>query len=78
MKNLYYRLKTIKQFAISITICLKLVCFVLKEFKDVIDRMTRLERLCAGMYGEVYASLFGIIGQGSIEDGLKVGREGSC
>jgi hypothetical protein len=76
MKNLYYWLKRVKQFAISVTICLKLVCFALKEFEDGIDRITGLKRLCAGMCGEVYASLFGIIGQGSIEDGLKVGREG--
>jgi hypothetical protein len=37
-----------------------------------------LKGLCGWMSGEVYARLFGIIGQGGVEYGLKVGRGGRC
>ncbi len=61
MKHLYYQLKTVDQFAISIVICLELVCFVLKEVEDVVGRVTSLEGLDKGICGKVYTCLFGIV-----------------
>jgi hypothetical protein len=78
MKYLYNRLKTVYQFAIPITICLELLCFVLKDVKDRIGRVAVLEGLGRGMSGKVYARLLGIIGQGGVEYGLKVGRGCRC
>ncbi len=62
MKHLYYRLKKVDQFAISIAICLELVCFVLKEVEDAIGGVASLEGLDEGICGKVYACLFGIVG----------------
>ena len=78
MKNLYYGFKTVDQLSIPIAICLELLCFVLEETKDGIGGIAILEGLGRGMCDEVYASLFGIVRQGSIENGLKVGRGVRC
>ena len=78
MKYLYNRLETVYQFAIPIAICLELICFALKDVEGRISRVAVLEGLGGGMSGEVYACLFGIIGQGGVEYGLKVGRGGRC
>ena len=78
MKYLYNRLETVHQFAIPIAICLELICFVLKDVEDRFGRVAILEGLGGGMSGEVYAGLFGIIGQGGVEYGLKFGRGGHC
>jgi hypothetical protein len=78
MKHLYYGLKIVDQFAISIAVCLELLCFVLKEFEDVVGRVTILDGLGERTCGEVYACLFGVVGQRGLENGLKVGRGGRC
>ena len=78
MKDMYYRFKTVDQLAIPIAICLELLCFFCEEIKDGISGVAILEGLCRGMSSEVDACLFGIVGQGSIENGLKVGREIGC
>ena len=74
MEYLYKRLETVHEFAIPIAICLELVCFVLKDVEDRIGRVAVLDGLGGGMNGEVYGCLSGIIGQGGVEYGLKVGR----
>ena len=53
-KHLYYRLKTVDQFAISIAICLELVYFVLKEVEDAVDGVANLKCLDEGICGKVY------------------------
>jgi len=73
MKNLYYRFKTLDQLAIPIAIRLELLCFVLEETEDCIGGAAILEGLRGGMCCEVYACLFGIVGQRNIKNGLKVG-----
>jgi len=78
MKNLYYGLKIVDQFAIAVTIGLELLCFVLKEVEDVVGSVAILEGLGGRVCGEVYACLFGVVGQRGIENGLKVGRGGCC
>ena len=78
MKDLHYWFKTVDQLAIPIAICLELLCFVSEEIKDDIGGVAILEGLGGGMCSEVYACLFGIVGQGSIENGLKLGREIRC
>ena len=78
MKDMYYRFKTVDQLAIPIAICLELLCFVAEEIKNGIGVVAILEGLCRGMSSEVYACLFGIVGQGSIKNGLEVGREIRC
>ena len=78
MKDLYYGLKTVDQLAIPIAILLKLLCFVSEEIKDRIGRVAILEGLCGGMTNKIYACLSGIVGQGSLENGLKVGRRVRC
>ena len=78
MKDLYYWFKTVDQFAIPIAICLELLCFVSEEIKDGIGGFAILEGLGGGMSSEVYACLFGIVGQGSIENGLKVEGGARC
>ena len=78
MKYLYNRLETVYEFAIPITKCLELICFGLKDVEDGVGRAAVLEGLGGGMSGEVYACLLGIIGQGGVEYGLKVGRGGRC
>jgi len=75
---MYYRFETVDQLAIPIAICLELLCLVSEEIEDGIGVVAILEGLCRGMSSEVYACLFGIVGQGSIENGLKVGREIRC
>jgi hypothetical protein len=74
MKHLYDRLETVYEFTIPITICLELICFALKDVEDGVGRVAVLEGFGRGMSGEVYTRLFGIIGQGSVEYGLKIGR----
>ena len=74
MKNLYYWFKTVDQVAIPITIRLELLCFVFEEIKDRTGGVAILEDLRRGMCSKVYAYLFGIVGQRSIENGLKVRR----
>jgi hypothetical protein len=61
VKHLYYWLKTVDQFAISITICLKLVCFVLKEVENAVSGVTNSEGLDEGICGKVYTCLFSIV-----------------
>ena len=78
MKDMYYWFKTVDKLAISIAICLELVCFVSEEIEDGIGGVAILEGLGGGMCSEVYACLFGIVGQGSIENGLKVGGGARC
>ena len=78
MEYLHNRLETVYQFAIPIAICVELVCFALKDVEDRFGRVTVLKGLCGWMSGEVYARLFGIIGQGGVEYGMKVGRGGRC
>lgn len=74
MKHLYYGLKIADQFVVSVAVCLELLCFVLKEFEDVVGRVTILEGLGERTCGKVNSCLFGIVGQRGIEDGLKIGR----
>ena len=74
MKDLYYRFKTVDQVAIPITIRLELLCFVFEEIKDRTGGVAILEDLRRGMCSKVYAYLFGIVRQRSIENGLKVRR----
>ena len=76
MKDLYYRLETVDQLAIPVAISLKLLCFVFQEGENCLGGTGILESLGRGIYGEVYSCLFGIFGQGSIENGLKIGRGG--
>ena len=76
MKNSYDRFKAVDQFAIAVTICLELVCFVLEEVDNRVGRVAVLKYLGRGMSGEVYSCLFKIIGQSGIENGLEVGRRG--
>jgi len=78
MKDLHYWFKTVDQLAISIAICLELLCFVCEEINDGIGGVSILEGLCRGMSSEVDACLFGIVGQRSIKNRLKVGREIRC
>ena len=78
MKDLYYWLETVDQLAISVAISLKLICFVFQEGENCVGGPGILESLCRGMYGEVYSCLFGIFGQGGIENRLKIGRGGHC
>ena len=78
MKDLYYRFKTVDQLPIPIAICLELVCFVSEEIKDGIGGVAILEGLGRGMCCKVYPCLFSIVGQGSIKNGLKVGRGVRC
>jgi hypothetical protein len=78
MKDMYYWPKTVYQLSISIAICLELVCFVSKEIEDRIGGVATLEGLGGWMCSKVYACLFGIVGQGSIENGLKVGGGARC
>jgi hypothetical protein len=61
MKDLNYWLKEINQVAIPIAIFLKLDCFVLKHIEEVVGRAAILKVLGAGMYGEIYSCLFGIV-----------------
>ena len=68
MKDLHYRLKAVDQFTISIPIGLKLLCFVAKDIKNCVGGAAILESLGGGMGGEVYSCLFGIFGQGGIEN----------
>ena len=74
MKYLYNGFKTVDQLSIPIAIRLELLCFVSEEIKDGIGGVAILEGLGRGMCGEVYACLLCIVGQGSIENILKVGR----
>ena len=62
MKDLYDGFKTVDQPAISVAICLELLCFVSEEIEDGISGVAILENLGRGMCGEVYACLFGIVG----------------
>ena len=78
MKDLHNWLETVDQTAISVAILLELVCFVLKEIEDIIGRLAVLELLGKRVSGKVYPCLVEIISQGSIENGLKVGRGGHC
>ena len=78
MKDLYYRFKTVDQVAIPITIRLELLCFVFEEIKYRTGGVAILEDLRRGMCSKVYAYLFGIVGQRSIENGLKVRRGVRC
>jgi hypothetical protein len=78
MKDLYYRLETVDQLAIPVTISLKLLCFVPKDVENCVGGAAILESLSRGMYGEVNSCLFGIFGQCGIENGLKIGRGGHC
>ena len=78
MKDLHYGFKTVDQLSIAIAICLELLCFVFEEIKDGICGIAILEGLGRGMCGEVYACLLSIVGQGSIENKLKVGRGVRC
>jgi len=61
MKDLYYWFKTVDQLAISIAICLELLCLVSEEIKDRIGGVAILDGLCRGISSKVYACLFGIV-----------------
>ena len=74
MKDLYYGFKIVDQLAISIAISLELLCFFSEEIEDGIGGVAILENSGRGMCSEAYACLFSIVGQRSIENGLKVGR----
>ena len=78
MKDVYYGFKTVDQLSIPVAICLELLCFVSKEIKDGIGGVPIFEGLRREMSSEVYTRLFGIVGQGSIKNGLKVGRGVCC
>jgi len=68
MKDLHYRLETVDQFTIFILIGLKLFCFVSKDVENCVGGAAILESLDGGMRSEVYSCLFGIFGQGGIEN----------
>lgn len=72
MKDLDYWLKTVDQFTISIAISLKLFCFISKDVENCVGGAAILESLGGGMGGEVYSCLFGIFGQGRIENWFEV------
>ncbi len=61
MKNLYYWFKAVDQFAITIPICLELLCSVLKQVEEGIRRVAVLKVLGDGIRSKVYSCLFGII-----------------
>ena len=74
MKDLNNWFETVDQVAISIAIILELVCFVMKESEDSVGRLAVLELLGKRVFGNVHPSLAEVVGQGSIENELKVVR----
>jgi hypothetical protein len=71
---MYDWFETVYQTAISITIYAKLICSVEKEVENCVGRLTVLDGLGEWICCEVNPSLFSIVGQGGIENALKIGR----
>ena len=74
MKNLHNWSKAVDQLVISVSELLELVYFFLKEPEDSIGGLAILEFLGEWILGQVYSSVFAIVGQGRIENDIKVGR----
>jgi hypothetical protein len=75
VEELDYRVKAVDQFAMLVPISSELVCFILKQLKDSICRVTILNLVDKRMFGKVNSSLLCVVGQG-IDNELKIGRGG--
>ena len=78
MKNLHNRSKEFDQLVISVSGVLELVYFILKELEDSIGRLAILEFLGKWILGQFYSSVLAIVGQGYVENDIKVGRGDHC
>jgi hypothetical protein len=74
MKNLHNWSKAVDQLVISVSELLELVYFFLKELKDIIGGLAILEFFGEWILGQVYSGVLAIVGQGYIENDIKVGR----
>jgi hypothetical protein len=74
MKDLHNWFETVNQLAISITIVLELLRFVLKELKNSIGGLAVPEFFDKWILGQIYPGMLAIFSQGCTENGLKIGR----
>ena len=78
MKNLHNWSKAVDQLVISVSELLGLIYFFLKELKDIIGGLAILEFFGEWILGQVYSGVPAIVGQGCIENDIKVGRVDHC
>ena len=78
MKYLHNWSEAVDQLVISVSGVLELVYFFLKELEDGIGGLAILEFLGKWILGQVYSSVLVIVGQGCIENDIKVGRGDHC
>jgi len=78
MNRRHYRIKTVDELAISLSILLELLRLISEQLKYVIGRIAGFELVGERVLGRIDPNLLGIVGQSSIENVLKRRRRHFC
>ena len=71
MDDFHDRIKTVDQLAISVSIIFEFFGLIFEQLEDVVGRMAGSKLDNNGVFDWVDPDLHGIVGDGSIEDGLE-------
>ena len=78
MQHINERFEPLEQFGIALPEFVKRQRLFLEDIKDRIGAIAAVDSVSEWVVTENFPSLLSVLGQGSIENGLKVGGRGAC